>query len=161
MRDNTKHLHIYVLHYHKRYYRMFSGVAQQFDTACCFSTVAVCLINMAHDTKQRLSVIICLCAVCIHIWPPVSAIWITLVAFGVKFAMGMGHVIEIYTAFLCVHLAWHLSSWLAHVSAGLRDSQFIGLWVRPIFLALSTHNSAFRSHSAQALRVMIHMYSIS
>lgn len=66
-----------------------------------------------------------------------------------------------YTAFVCVRLAWLLSSWRAHVSAGLRDSQFIGLWVRPIFLALSTHNSAFPSHSVQALRVMIHMYSIS
>lgn len=82
------------------------------------------------------------------------------VAFGVKFAMGMGHVIE-HKACVRVHLVLRLSSWRAHVSAGLRDSQFIGLRVRPIFLALSTHNSAFLSHSVQAQRVMIHMYSIS
>lgn len=61
-------------------------------------------------------------------------------------------IIEIYTAFVCVYLACRLSSWRAHVSAGLKDSQFIGLWVRPIFLALSTHNSAFLFYSVQALR---------
>lgn len=127
---------------------------------CCFSTVAVCLFNMARHTGRHLRVNICLCAVCFHICPPVSAIWTRCVAFGVKFAMGMGCVIEIYKACVRVHLVLHLSSWRAHVSAGLRDSQFIGLRVRPIFLVLSAHNSAFPSHSVQALRVMIHMYSI-
>ncbi len=78
-----------------------------------------------------------------------------------KFSLGMGRVIEIYIACVHVHLALCLSSWYAHVSAGLRDSQFIGLQVRPIFLALSTHNSAFLSLSVEAWRVMIHMYSIS
>jgi len=71
--------------------------------------------------------------------------------------MGMNHVIEIYTAFVCVYLACRLSSWHAHVSAGLRDSQLIGLWVRPIFHALSTHNSGFRYYSVQALRDVIHI----
>ncbi len=50
-------------------------------------------------------------------------------------------MVEIYKVCVHVRLAWCLSSWRAHVSAGLRDSQFIGLQVTPIFLALSTHNS--------------------
>lgn len=75
--------------------------------------------------------------------------------------MGMDRVIKVYKACVRVHLAPNLSSWHAHVSAGLRNSQFIGIRIRKIFLALSTHNSAIPSHFVQALRVMIHVYSIS
>lgn len=57
---------------------------------CCFSTVAVCLRNMAHHTERRLRINICLCAVCIHIWPPVSAIWIMLCCLWCEICYGNG-----------------------------------------------------------------------
>lgn len=120
-------------------------------SVCCFFHCG-CL-SLQHGL-QRLCVNICLCAVCIRIWPPVSAIWIMLCCLWCEICYGNGSCDrDIHSVCVCL--------FGLHVSAGLRNSQFIGLWVRPIFLSLSTHNSAFLFYSVQALRVMIHMYSIS
>ncbi len=88
--DNTKHRHMYAVHYNEMHYGMFSGVSHQIEWVCCFSTVAVCLLNMARHTERRLRVNICLCAVCIHIWLPVSAIWIMLCCLWCEICYGNG-----------------------------------------------------------------------
>lgn len=51
---------------------------------------------------------------------------------------GICVLIETYPLCVRVALARRLYSWRAHVSARLWDSQFSGLRVRPIFLALPT-----------------------
>lgn len=159
--DNTKHIHMYAVQYHEMHYGMFSGVPQQFDTVYVIfhCPLVVCLLIMAHHTEQCLWVNMFLCTVCIHIWTPVSANCIPLCWLcRICYENGLCDR-GIYS--MCGCSFGSAFSWPAHVSAGLRNSQFVGLRIRPIFLALSTHNSAFPSHSVQALRVMIHVYSIS